>query len=629
MTIKTFFFFIEIKNSPFFIREISDKQKMETENPNPNPTEEDYEDIYSPQETEEYLREEIFQWIQLYQQEYPLSLSKPSYYQDATQSILEAVYPQWEKEPFIQEIGTEEDIGQIIYEMVCQFCPKRYSIFQPITPEDPDQYTQQLKTWQEKVQTLQILDAQNPKQGTTAWLKQRYNMITASDAYKALTSEAQRNNLIKSKSQPFHCYGTEDEDGNLQNNNGPASMEWGHMFEPVSVQIYEHITGEKVLFMGCIPHPQIPYLGASPDGVVSPWETDGGRCQRVQRLLEIKNPISRLIDGIPSEAYWIQQQIQMEVCDMEGCDFFETSFKTIDNFSMLFPKKSDILSKDSSGLSSEMSSKLHIENNVDDHPPTQDTETNHSEFSITPKPEPITEPITEPEPELSLYYGVIVEYKYHKWGTPFPSIKYLYLPPLTPLSGNIPFPLPKPIFENNSIIPEEESDSNVSDDSEIEDCSIWNLETETETETETDQSVSGDYHYIIDVKTNEFFDNLEDLQEHIDKQIPKSHPEYPEYKYSKKIYWKLENSSLVYVERNREWFEAAKTKLQEVWETIQQTRIQIQSIAPSIQDSDTKHISIHPSSSSNHRPSSFSNSSLNSSSNFLKNNQKSLKDWFV
>ena len=553
--------------------------------------------IYDPQETEEFLREEIFQWIQLYQQEFPLTLSKPSYYQDVTQSILETVYPQWEKELFIQELGKEEDIGQIIYEMVCQFCPQRYSIFSPTAPEDAYQYTQALQTWQQKVQTLQRLDEQNPKQGSTAWLKQRYDMITASDAYKALTTESQLNNIIKSKSLPFHCYGTEDEEGQRQQHHGPASMEWGHMFEPVSVQIYEHITGEKVLFMGCIPHPLLPYIGASPDGVVSPWETDGGKCQRVQRLLEIKNPISREIDGIPSEAYWIQQQIQMEVCDMEGCDFFETSFKTIDNLMMLFP---DSLPKkdNSSGLSSEMFSDLYLKNNIDDHPPTQDTEISTSSV---------------PKTEAPLYYGVIVEYSYRKWGEPFPSIKRLYLPPLTLFTSSRPLYTTSSESEMPDVTQEE-------DDVEEDDIEEDDIEDMPDTPEEYEiplQPLSSEelqYHYVMDIKTNEFFDHPHILEEHINNQIPKNHPEAPEYKLSKKIYWKLENASLVYVERNREWFKAAQQKLQEVWQTIQHTRDIINSTVPlpipsSEQDTTMKQISIP-------------------SSNCSKKIQKSLKDWF-
>ena len=43
-------------------------------------------------------------------------------------------------------------------------------------------------------------------------------------------------------------------------------------------------------------------------------------------MLEIKNIVNREIDGIPKKEYWIQMQLQMEVCDLDECDFLETKF---------------------------------------------------------------------------------------------------------------------------------------------------------------------------------------------------------------------------------------------------------------------------------------------------------------
>ena len=34
-----------------------------------------------------------------------------------------------------------------------------------------------------------------------------------------------------------------------------------------------------------------------------------------------------MIDGIPKMEYWVQVQIQLEVCDLNECDFLETKFK--------------------------------------------------------------------------------------------------------------------------------------------------------------------------------------------------------------------------------------------------------------------------------------------------------------
>ena len=43
-------------------------------------------------------------------------------------------------------------------------------------------------------------------------------------------------------------------------------------------------------------------------------------------MIEIKNVVSREITGIPKKDYYIQMQLQMEVCDLEECDFVETKF---------------------------------------------------------------------------------------------------------------------------------------------------------------------------------------------------------------------------------------------------------------------------------------------------------------
>ena len=37
--------------------------------------------------------------------------------------------------------------------------------------------------------------------------------------------------------------------------------------------------------------------------------------------------MNRDITGIPKEEYWVQMQVQLETCDLEYCDFFETRFK--------------------------------------------------------------------------------------------------------------------------------------------------------------------------------------------------------------------------------------------------------------------------------------------------------------
>jgi hypothetical protein len=43
-------------------------------------------------------------------------------------------------------------------------------------------------------------------------------------------------------------------------------------------------------------------------------------------MLEIKNVVTRDINGIPKKEYWVQMQLQMEVCQLDECDFLETKF---------------------------------------------------------------------------------------------------------------------------------------------------------------------------------------------------------------------------------------------------------------------------------------------------------------
>jgi hypothetical protein len=98
-------------------------------------------------------------------------------------------------------------------------------------------------------------------------------------------------------------------------------MHWGQKYEPVSVLYYEHLNNTKVSEFGCIPHANYSYIAASPDGIVCDENSN-----IYGRMLEIKNVVSREINGIPKMEYWVQMQIQMEVCDLNECDFLETKF---------------------------------------------------------------------------------------------------------------------------------------------------------------------------------------------------------------------------------------------------------------------------------------------------------------
>ena len=163
----------------------------------------------------------------------------------------------------------------------------------------------------EKLYTLKNI--YQPEQRTEEWYTMRHTLITASSIYKVIGSDAKRNELICNKCASAVIHSSTHTEG---------PMHWGVKYEPVSIAYYCFINQTEIQGYGCIIHPNYPFIGASPDGInISETSPCYGR------MLEIKNPYSREITGIPKEEYWIQCQVQMEVCDLNACDFLETSFK--------------------------------------------------------------------------------------------------------------------------------------------------------------------------------------------------------------------------------------------------------------------------------------------------------------
>ena len=156
-----------------------------------------------------------------------------------------------------------------------------------------------------------------PPQRSPAWYKMRESMLTASNIAPILGECA---------------YGSAkkvllDKAGISKDTFvGNFATKWGVKYEPVACKIYELRTKTHINDFGLLPHystfqPQddfaqpITFIGASPDGI-----SDEGI------MLEIKCPTSREITGIPPRNYWVQMQIQMEVCNLDMCHFLECKF---------------------------------------------------------------------------------------------------------------------------------------------------------------------------------------------------------------------------------------------------------------------------------------------------------------
>lgn len=171
-----------------------------------------------------------------------------------------------------------------------------------------------------------------PAQRTNEWYAYRHALITASNAYKIFDTPGSQNQLIYEKCSPLPiavttkkslCDDMDDADKiAVPTVNVSSPMHWGQKYEPVSTMYYDMTHGTVVGEYGCVQHSKYSFLGASPDGIV-----DDPASEKYGQMLEIKNVVNRDITGVPLKAYWVQMQLQLEVCDLEECDFLETRFK--------------------------------------------------------------------------------------------------------------------------------------------------------------------------------------------------------------------------------------------------------------------------------------------------------------
>jgi putative phage-type endonuclease len=141
----------------------------------------------------------------------------------------------------------------------------------------------------------ELLARQQYEQRTPAWYEVRKGLMTASDAAGALGIPAfkgQRNvrkSLLEQKVSGTFT--------------GNHMTRWGQDNEDQVRERAMQAVGEIAYEVGLVVHPELPWLGASPDGV-----TNTGR------LIEIKCPYKRPI--IPTEVphhYWPQIQVGLQV----------------------------------------------------------------------------------------------------------------------------------------------------------------------------------------------------------------------------------------------------------------------------------------------------------------------------
>jgi len=278
------------------------------------------------------LVETALHLMEEYMESNPHIISEPDFHDILLEELIKMFYSQFEDH--IAENDTVEDEMKEILEdafniYITTFHPERSisDYFKKENKEEPEKEEKEENTEpnsaREKIKDrIAVLkDKPQPAQRTNEWYEFRNNLITASNAYKAFESQSKINELIYEKCQPAKQITAEEDTKIINVVNVNTPFHWGQKFEPLSVMIYEDTFHTKVDDFGCIQHETYKFLGASPDGINVDPNSD-----RYGRMLEIKNIVNREINGIPKKEYWVQMQLQMEVCDLDECDFLETKF---------------------------------------------------------------------------------------------------------------------------------------------------------------------------------------------------------------------------------------------------------------------------------------------------------------
>jgi putative phage-type endonuclease len=175
------------------------------------------------------------------------------------------------------------------------------------------------------------------KQRSEEWFLQRQTRITASEAAscllktervcssyistfgscmkltgKSLNTYCSLEDYIIRKCSDFHKI------GNTTFKDTPATL-WGKMYEDVASKLYANLKKTDIYEFGLLNHPRLKWLAASPDGITKEGV-----------MIEIKCPKSRKIkESEPPIHYWVQTQIQLEVCNLDVCDFLECEIKEV------------------------------------------------------------------------------------------------------------------------------------------------------------------------------------------------------------------------------------------------------------------------------------------------------------
>ena len=161
----------------------------------------------------------------------------------------------------------------------------------------------------------ELINRKQIEQRTPEWYAQMNTILSASELGNLFASARTRAQLVVSKTVPR----PPRNQPLAVPSDSMTAFDWGIRFEPVVKQIYQYKYGTTLKELGRLIHPTYNKCSASPDGLIY----DCPKSERTGRLVEIKCPVTREIDGNIPKDYYAQMQMQLHVTGLKACDYVE------------------------------------------------------------------------------------------------------------------------------------------------------------------------------------------------------------------------------------------------------------------------------------------------------------------
>lgn len=171
------------------------------------------------------------------------------------------------------------------------------------------------------------------KQGTEEWKLARCGLMTAS-RISDIMAKTKSGHAASRKNYLAELL-VERLTGEPTDGFTSTAMQWGTDHEAEARAVYEFETGSLVEEVGFLVHPNLPYAGASPDGLVG----DNG-------MAEFKCPntathIETLLSRAVPKNHFTQMQWQMECSKRKWCDYVSYDPRMKDADLVLFIQRVD------------------------------------------------------------------------------------------------------------------------------------------------------------------------------------------------------------------------------------------------------------------------------------------------